>query len=271
MIKPFLKWMGGKGRVIPELKKVLPLPLPGVCFVEPFVGAGSVFLNTCYDKYILADTNSDLISLLNTAKSFPDKLIEEGEALFRDGNNVNAYMSVRDNFNSKKLKGIQRDAAFLYLIRHGFNGMCRYNGAGLFNVPFGRYNTVYFPKAEIAAWAKRCNETDVTIVCDDYLNVLKSAPDGSVIYADPPYLPLSDTAKHTQYWKKSFNQNNHRELAAILKACASRDCQIVLSNADTPLTRDIYHGMRWHEISVGRFMSAKSESRKMVTELIGIL
>ncbi|AWN09003.2 DNA adenine methylase [Salmonella phage SPAsTU] len=272
MIRPILKWMGGKTRVLPELLKVLP---EADYFVEPFVGAGSVFLNTTYPNYILSDTNPDLIGLLTIARDRPEALIVEAKAMFKDGENRCKYMERRDEFNSRGVTGkpnLKDAATFLYLTRHGYNGLCRYNQSGGFNVPYGAHpNGVYFPEEEILAWAKRCSEANVELLCADFRQVLNNCPSNSVIYADPPYIPLSDTSKHAQYHKKEFSQADHRELAKLLLQQAADGNKVVLSNADTLLTRDIYYGFKWREIQVGRYMSADASKRKSVGELIGTL
>lgn len=272
VIRPILKWMGGKSRVLSELLEVLP---EADYFVEPFVGAGTVFLNTDYPNNILADTNPDLIELLNMAKDTPEKLILEARALFADGQDRKRYMERREAFNSQATGGklsVSRAAMFLYLTRHGYNGLCRYNQGGGYNVPYGKHpNGVYFPEAEIRQWAKRCTETNVTILCADFRDVLRTCPPDAVIYADPPYIPLSDTAKHAQYHSKEFSQADHRELAKLLQQQAATGNRVVLSNADTLLTRDIYYGFDWRVIQVGRYMSADAGKRKQVPELIGTL
>ena len=92
-----------------------------------------------------------------------------------------------------------------------------------------------------------------------------------MIYADPPYIPLSDTAKHAQYHRKEFSQTDHRELAKLLQQQVERGNSVVLSNADTLLTREIYYGFEWRSIEVGRYMGASGATRKTVTELLGVL
>lgn len=272
MIKPILKWMGGKSRLLPVLLQHLP---PRGTFVEPFVGAGSVFLNTNYDNYILADSNPDLIGLLNVAKDQPDALIAASQPLFLDGNSRRLFMERREAFNSTPVDEttrVNRAAMFLYLMRHGYNGMCRYNAAGGFNVPFGQYpGGVYYPLDEIKAWAKKCSETNVVLLCDDFRTVLEYCPTDSVIYADPPYIPMSDTAKHAQYHKKEFSQTDHRVLSKLLFEQVAKGNSVILSNADTLLTHEIYHGFKWHTVEVGRYMGANAAKRKKVAELIGVL
>ncbi|HKN03862.1 MAG TPA: Dam family site-specific DNA-(adenine-N6)-methyltransferase, partial [Buttiauxella sp.] len=134
--RAFLKWAGGKYPLLEDIKKYLP---KGDCLIEPFVGAGSVFLNTDYSRYILADINSDLINLYNIVKTRTDEYVEESRKLFTAAqNDEQAFYLNRTEFNLCKDE-FRRALLFLYLNRHCYNGLCRYNLRGEFNVPFGRY------------------------------------------------------------------------------------------------------------------------------------
>lgn len=141
--RAFLKWAGGKYPLLDDIKKHLP---QGDCLIEPFVGAGSVFLNTDFSRYILADINSDLIDLYNIVKLQTDEYVAAAREMFTPENNVaEQYYLFRDEFNQSQ-EPLRRAVLFLYLNRHGYNGLCRYNLRGEFNVPFGRYKSPIFPK-----------------------------------------------------------------------------------------------------------------------------
>lgn len=134
--RAFLKWAGGKYPLLDDIKRHLP---KGECLVEPFVGAGSVFLNTDFSRYILADINSDLISLYNIVKMRTDEYVQAARELFiPETNCAEVYYQFREEFN-KSQDPFRRAVLFLYLNRYGYNGLCRYNLRGEFNVPFGRY------------------------------------------------------------------------------------------------------------------------------------
>lgn len=273
MKRSFVKWVGGKGRIMPELLKVFP---EADCFVEPFVGGGSVFMNTDYAQYRLSDTNPDLILLLQMAAEADDDLIEAAAELWAVGNNRGYYMDMKEKFNDREKvtieDSIDRAALFLYLNRHGYNGLCRYNSSGGYNVPFGQHPTPpYFPKDEILAFGKKCRESEVIIQCMGFEEAIKLAPKKSVIYADPPYVPSSKSASFAKYHKVEFNQKHHRILAAMLKEAHEKGSKVVLSNSDTLLTKDIYYGFKWHTVSVGRYLGANPKTRGKVNELIGVL
>ena len=155
--RAFLKWAGGKYPLLDDIKKHLP---KGECLIEPFVGAGSVFLNTDFSRYILADINSDLISLYNIVKLRTDEYVEEARKLFTpENNNPDVYYQFRAEFNQSQ-DPFRRALLFLYLNRHGYNGLCRYNLRGEFNVPFGRYKRPYFPQDELYHFAEKAQNAE---------------------------------------------------------------------------------------------------------------
>ncbi len=172
MIRPFIKWAGGKTRVLPDLLPLLP---KGDCLIEPFVGGASVFLNTDYSHYVLADINGDLIELYQAAKDDPDELIWRASTLFRNGNSAQAYEENRRRYNRYITCPFDpaRPALFLYLNRHCFNGLCRYNRKGEFNVPFGRYKKVYFPEVEIRLFAEKARDTKAVFLDAHFSQTLK--------------------------------------------------------------------------------------------------
>lgn len=273
MQRAILKWVGGKGRLITSLKKILP---EGDCLVEPFVGGGTVFMNTDYATYRLSDSNPDLVLVLKVASEAPDDLIEACEELWALGFDEDTYMKMREKFNDRKNitieDSIDRAALFIYLNRHGYNGLCRYNGSGGYNVPHGKPESApYLPRQEIQAFWKKCSECEVIIECLDFSDALSNLPKNAVVYADPPYVPRSKTEAFAQYHKEAFNQHHHRRLAKLLKAAHEKGAKVVLSNSDTLLTKDIYYGFEWQTVVVGRYVGAKAEKRGKVNELIGIL
>lgn len=272
-MRSILKWVGGKKRIIQPLRKVFG---EVDCFVEPFVGAGSVFMNTNFPKYILSDYNPDLVAVLRSAMEAPDDLVQACEELWVNGCDPEVYAERRAILNDREKVTVEdtidRAAIFIYLNRHGYNGLCRYNQAGGYNVPYGDHPTKpYLPKEEIHAFWKRCTESEVELRCCGFEETITSAPKGSLIYADPPYIPSSKTASFAQYHKASFNQQHQRQLAKLLKEAHLRGCRVVLSNSDTLLTKDIYYGFQWETVEVGRYLGSKAETRGRVNELIGVL
>ncbi|ECK7389128.1 Dam family site-specific DNA-(adenine-N6)-methyltransferase [Salmonella enterica subsp. enterica] len=282
MIRPFLKWAGGKTRVLPELLPRLP---KGYCLIEPFVGGGSVFLNTDYSKYVLADINSDLINTYGNVKYRLDLFIEVARELFREGNSKEYYLQLRDEFNAVN-EGYRRRvmpprlelmqaARFLYLNRHGYNGVCRYNNQLQYNVPFGQHKSApYFPEQEIRQFSEKANDTDAIFLNLRFEHTLSMTTFGSnlVVYCDPPYLPVSETADFTAYYGQAFTPDDHRHLVReLLRLSSTGAAQVVISNSDTPATREIYAPFTFDEISVQRSVSTNTNKREAAKEVIGYI
>ncbi|HGG9089437.1 Dam family site-specific DNA-(adenine-N6)-methyltransferase [Enterobacter hormaechei subsp. steigerwaltii] len=276
MIKSPLKWAGGKTRVMPQLLRHLP---KADCLIEPFVGSGTVFMNTEYRRYVLCDSNLNLINFFRQLTGRLEDTIAGCQWLFKGGNSADEYYKRRAEFNLLAQKAdSDPDAAlllasyFLYLNRHGYNGLYRVNQKGEFNVPFGKYAEPYFPEAEMRLFAEKANDTKAIFIHGDFRqtipDVMRLAYD-AVIYCDPPYLPVSDTANFTAYGKP-FTPDDHRALVAALVAVNRQYAtRSIISNSDTPETREIYSDFKLHSLSVRRSVSAKS--RDMAGEVIGVL
>lgn len=174
--RAFLKWAGGKYTLCDVINNMLP---KGDCLIEPFVGAGSVFLNSNYKRYILNDINQDLIELYKILQAKPEQFIMDAQQLFNEQNNVaDAYYEFRKTFNATT-DVYQRSLMFLYLNRHGYNGLCRYNKSGGYNVPFGKYKRPYFPAKELMFFAEKAQRAQ--FVCENYRDTFKRADRKSVV------------------------------------------------------------------------------------------
>ena len=264
--RAFLKWAGGKYPLLEDIRRHLP---QGDCLVEPFVGAGSVFLNTDYPRYVLADINSDLIDLYNIVKGRPAEFVSDARQLFTPrSNESDAYYTHRNEFNASN-DAYQRALLFLYLNRHGYNGLCRYNLRGEFNVPFGRYRKPYFPEEELYRFAERAQKA--TFVCESYDATLSKAQAGSVVYCDPPYAPLSATANFTAYHTNSFSLREQQHLAELAVKLAQDSCiPVLISNHDTELTRLWYQDAVLHVVKARRSISRSISGRAKVDELLAL-
>ncbi|UJF19220.1 adenine-specific DNA-methyltransferase [Vibrio sp. SS-MA-C1-2] len=264
--RAFLKWAGGKYSLVEDISHHLPAAKK---LVEPFVGAGSVFLNTDYDHYLLADINPDLINLYNIVKQQPEQYISDAKKLFTpEYNQKEVYLALREEFNATN-NPYRRSILFLYFNRHGFNGLCRYNKKGGFNVPFGSYKKPYFPEKEILYFAEKAKKA--TFVCEGYAETFRRARKGAVVYCDPPYAPLSNTANFTSYTGNGFSLDDQAALADIAeKAATVRGIPVLISNHDTTLTRRLYHGADLSVVKVKRTISRNGGSRNKVNELLAL-
>lgn len=275
MIKSFLKWAGGKSQSIGFLHYHMceRTSLNGITdvvngrFIEPFVGSGVVFMNIFAKSYIINDINTDLVQLYRTLQTKGSEFILACEELFVPENNTQEkYIEFRDEFNSTDIKDMRRSLLFIYLNRHCFNGLCRYNKSGGFNVPFGKYDVVGFPKENLIKAIKKLN--NVTILNSTFEEVLKMATTGDTVYCDPPYVPISETAAFTDYAQPGFELKDQQVLA---KLAEESKASVFISNHDTDVTRELYkNATEIVATEVIRSISADKDSRKPVKELLAI-
>lgn len=265
--RAFLKWAGGKYTLSDTIGKMLP---KGRRLIEPFAGAGSIFLNTRYPGYLLNDINKDLINLYKTLQQTPEQFIEDARKLFTPEYNVSEeYYQIRKQFNDTDDPYI-RSLLFLYMNRHGYNGLCRYNSKGGYNVPFGKYKRPYFPEKELLYFVEHGQHAE--FVCESYRDTFARAEDGDVIYCDPPYVPLSKTASFTSYAGNGFGLDEQADLAnAAEEVTREKDVTVLISNHDTIWTRKIYeHADKIKSIKVARTISQKANNRNKVGELLAL-
>lgn len=262
-MKPFLKWAGGKYKIIDRVLKELP---KGERLIEPFAGSGAVFLNTEYDEYLIADTNADLINLYQQIQTEGREFITYAASLFLPENNTEeAYYHFREEFNV--CSNIpRRSALFIYINRHCFNGLCRYNSKGGFNVPFGRYAKPAFPEKEILNFYAKSKRAVFEIA--DFKLTMNKAHKGSVVYCDPPYAPLTATSNFSNYTSSGFDFADQQALADSAKKLTLRGVPVVISNHDTKFTRSIYADAKIKAFDVQRFISSDTKNRNKAAELM---
>jgi DNA adenine methylase len=264
-MKPFLKWAGNKYQIIDTLRKHLP---KGNRLIEPFVGSGAAFLNIYFPRFYLADTNEDLITLFTQLQNGGEDFIDYCRGFFVPNNNdADVYYALRERFNFTE-DPKEKAALFLYLNKHGYNGLCRYNQSGGFNVPFGRYKKPYFPTKEMRYFQQRALQA--TFVCDDFLTTMELAELRDVVYCDPPYVPLSDTSNFTSYSAGGFSAAQQLTLALMARKLAARGVPVVISNHDTEFTRDVYAGAEIISFDVQRYISCNGDNRGKAQELLAI-
>ncbi|EKP2048301.1 Dam family site-specific DNA-(adenine-N6)-methyltransferase, partial [Salmonella enterica] len=267
--RPFLKWAGGKYSLLPELDRLIPA---GKRLIEPFVGGGSVFLNSDkHERFLLADINADLINLYQMLAVAPDSVIAEAIKAFRHLNDAENYTVIREAFNAQKLNATERAAAFLYLNRHCFNGLMRYNLDGFFNVGWGKYKAPYFPEEEIRAFRKKSSAC--VFMTAGFERTLRLAGDGDVVYCDPPYEPMPGTAGFTSYAAGGFSWGSQVALAESCVAAHQRGAKVFISNSTAPRVIELYerHGFTLHRVNARRSISSKGSTRETANDIVASL
>lgn len=267
--RPFLKWAGGKYSLLPELDRLIP---EGKRLVEPFVGGGSVFLNSeKHESFLLADVNADLINLYQMLEVDHIRVCSLAKILFERANSEEAYKELRDEFNNQRMGAPERAAAFLFLNRHCFNGLIRYNRDGFFNVGWGKYEAPYFPEIEIKAFKLKSHKC--VFLNAGYRRTLALAGEGDVVYCDPPYEPLPGTAGFTNYAAGGFSWADQISLAESCVAAHQRGAKVLISNSTAPRVLELYqqHGFTLHHVDARRAISSKGSTRETAKDIVATL
>lgn len=269
-MKPFLKWAGNKyplrNEIVPVLSK------PGKRYIEPFVGSGAIYrqVRSLYESHWLNDKNEDLMNVYGDLAFRSRELLLILSCYFTESTNTKeTYLSLRKLFNQTP-HNLLRSALFIYLNRHGFNGLTRYNSKGEFNVPFGKYKQPYYPDYAIQDWGLVLKQDQPILTTLDFEEVLDETGEGDIIYCDPPYYPTSETSSFTGYVNGWRVGEDDQRLAVAARAAYDRGAWVVVSNSNTQFIRDLY-GYRegkFTEVSAKRSIAANGSSRGKVTELL---
>lgn len=260
---PFLKWAGGKGQLLEQLGPLVPAFRR---YFEPFLGGGAMFFALRPERAVLSDSNPNLIACFRAVREAVEDLIPWLER-YREQHGEAFFYRVRTHFNEGICSGpVERAAQLIYLNKTGYNGLYRENSRGGFNVPFGRYHhpQLFDPDALRAA-AAALARADVR--CRAFESCLEDARRGDFVYFDPPYQPLSDTARFTSYTRHPFGEREQRRLAAVYRELDRRGCRVMLSNSDTPLVRELYQGFDLRPVQAARSINCVGASRGRIQEL----
>ena len=264
--RPFLKWAGGKQRTLSAIKAHLP---PGKRLIEPFLGAGAVFLGTDYPEAILGDANLDLIAAWTAIKERPREFVDASSALFVEANrSPEAYSRIRAEYNGAT-DSFERAIRFIYLNKLGFNGVYRVNRKGVFNVPYGKPASLpLFPHDDIAAAHEklRC----ATLLPGGFEATMSFAGEGDVVYCDPPYDDLPDAKSFVAYTAEGFGRRDHERLAAAALAAADRGSTVLISNHLSEFTTALYGQFELITLSTARTVAASRAHRRNVSEVLAI-
>lgn len=264
--RPFLKWAGGKQRLVKHIQQHLPR---SGRLIEPFLGAGSVFLGTSYNEYLLGDANADLMAMWVALQNRPREFIERAELMFRPEYwSSEAYYRLRDEYNDQADR-FERAVLFVYLNRFGFNGVYRVNRKGKMNTPYGKPAALpRFPWDELTQAALKLQRA--TLHAGGFRFALEQARQGDVVYCDPPY---SDVGKDsfTAYTEGGFGVAEHEELCSLARVAAGRGATVAISNHLNDHTRALYRGWDLVELSVHRSVASDQASRGTASEVLAVL
>lgn len=286
-ISPFLKWLGRKDTYAKYILPLIPKPTgPAQSYYEPFLGSGAIagiLASSHYDfHYVLNEGNRDLYYLYSHLINNCEGLIEQVKEFYANGKDqYYAYRSLYNvGVNAKNIKhmvlkpdDMRRAALFIYFNRFGFNGLCRYNAQGLFNVPVGNHKSYYLPEKEMRAWGTWLRTYPwVTLTQGDFANCIFTVQRGDVVYLDPPYYPLSETSNFVSYGGAQWlHDKDHVRLADEAQAAAKIGATVIVSNSDVSVVREMYSSRGAEIITlppIQRFISSKERTK--VGEILAV-
>ena len=271
--KPFVKRVWWKRQLLEQFKDLYPKDFNE--YYEPFVWGWAVFFDLRINFWSeftahLFDLNEELVVTYNVVKEDTDKLIQLLKN-FKSKHSKDFFMEIRErdkdeNFKNKKSK-IERAARFIYLNRTCFNWMYRVNSKGEFNVPFWKYSN---PKICDEEWLYLAKEAlqNTTIENADFSAIEKQAKKWDLVYFDPPYDVLTDTANFTDYNKWWFGRNEQVRLFNIFDELSKMGCFTMLSNHNTPFIRDLYDNYRKEIVLAKRMINSDATKRWAIEEIV---
>jgi DNA adenine methylase len=264
--EPFVKWVGGKRKLLPVLLPLLPADASTSRHVEPFIGGGAMFFARGPRRALLSDVNPDLINAYTAVRDHVDGVLTLLRAYARAHSEAN-YYATRDDYNARRRGPLERAAQFIYLNKTCFNGLYRVNRKGAFNVPAGRYTNPAIADADALVAASACLRR-ADIRCSSFECLLDECRAGDFVYLDPPYEPVSQTSSFTSYAAGGFSSDDQARLCDVFKQLDKRGCKLMLSNSSAPLIRKLYDGFVVEEIQAGRSINSDASKRGSVTELV---
>ena len=268
-LKPITKWVGGKRQLLNELNVFKPDSFN--TYFEPFVGGGAFLFNLAPEKAVINDFNEDLVNLYRIVKSDPENLLKILEK-HAENNSKEYYLQLRELDRSDaiyKLSNVEKAARILYMLKVDFNGLYRVNKKNQFNVPYGRYKNPNIANREnILSVSNYFNRSNIEILNGDFEKAVENAKKDDFVYFDPPYVPLNPTSDFTSYTSEGFNISDQERLRDLFFSLSANGVNVMLSNSDVDLVRDMYKNANIHSVQANRFINSKSDKRGKIGEVI---
>ena len=278
-VKPFLKWVGGKRKLIPQLEVKFPAYIKNneFTYVEPFLGGGAMFfyLISKYSikKAYLNDLNDKLIDCYQNVRDQSEKLIKQLKKLEKDYYLSNDkelfYLARREEFNNLKLS-LKKSVLLIFLNKTGFNGMYRENSKGEFNIPFGKMNNPTICNEELIMNVSNIlNDNDIVFSSKSFEDVLIDEKN-VFYYLDPPYRPISKTSDFTSYTSNKFDDELQLKLKEHCNKINLKDSFVMQSNSfsEDKFFQKLYSNMKIKNIYAARSISADGSKRGKAKEII---
>lgn len=260
---PFVKWAGGKKQLLDRLKARLPESYGK--YYEPFIGGGALLLDVQPSRAIINDTNEQLLNIYRQLKINAEAVISAVNLLDAEPCDKNRYIAMREVYN-KKISVNELDAQcaalMIWINKHCFNGLYRVNSKGLFNVPYNnKAGGVSMDADNLRNIGIFFRNNDIGIRQGDFEVACSDVASGDFVYFDSPYIPVSETAKFTDYTKDGFSLEDHKRLANLYKRLDSIGAKVMLSNHNVPLVHELYDGYKIEIVDVRRAINSDASKR----------
>nr|WP_309574701.1 DNA adenine methylase [Moraxella osloensis] len=269
LVAPFLKWVGGKRQLIPEIVQVLPSAINKMNYVEPFIGGGAILFHLQPQKAIINDFNTELINVYKVIKNDVEALIND---LAQHKNDEDYYYHIRaldrnDSFTN--ISDVQRASRIIYLNKTCYNGLYRVNNSGEFNTPFGRYkNPNIVNEPTLRAVSTYLNSNNISLNSGDYSLVLEDLPKNSFVYFDPPYHPLTESANFTGYIQGGWDESDQIRLREACDKLTNKGIKFLLSNSCTNFIKEQYQDYNITVVQATRAVNSNAAGRGNVDEVL---
>ena len=290
-IKPFVKWVGGKTQLLPEINNNLPYNINTIdTYIEAFIGGGAVMFNIVPKMYnikhvIINDLNFKLTNTYTVIKYNCDELIsilKQYQLKYNsldDNGKSEMFYHIRKEFNSITFlsnPSVFLAADFIFLNKTCFNGLYRENSKGEFNVPWNKSkNPCICDEDNLKTVCSFLIQYDVKILTGNYTNIINYVNDNTLVYFDPPYRPITKSSAFTSYTKSGFNDNNQKELKLYCDIINNKQSYFMLSNSDPKNSDptdnffdDLYSNYNIVRVSARRNINSKGTARGPVTEIL---
>lgn len=263
-LKPFIRWAGGKQKLINEIYQHVNLKEVNR-FFEPFLGGASFFLYGRFTHSFISDLNPNLINCYQQIKNNPIE-VHNGLSRYVQPVSDEVYYRERTIFNNHNgEETIDQAVRFIFLNRTSYNGIYRVNKLGMYNVPFGKPNPAFPSLEHLIKISEKLQ--DATVFCGFYDEIERLVQPNDLIYLDPPYPKLSDTAYFNHYTLDKFDNEEQEKVSKFAKRISDIGSKVIISNADLPQIRELYSEWQHIECSTYRYVSCKKK-RVKVKELI---
>ena len=270
VLAPFIKWVGGKRQLLPELMKYVPI---NYCnYFEPFVGGGALLWRLRPDRAFINDYNEELT---NTYKVVKTNIVELVKQLWIHQQNDSKpyYLALRSadrDGRILKMTSVQRAARFIYLNKAGYNGLWRVNSHGQNNVPYGSHKQLNLVPKTLESDHQYLHDYPIEITTGDYRDSVSVAQKNDFVYFDPPYVPVNTTSTFTTYTKNGFGLIQQKQLRDTALVLARSGVNVMLSNSNTELVHELYENPRFniHHVQAMRYVNSVGKKRGKVGEVI---